>query len=80
MGIGSCINSLKCKGIYIYIYIYININLRVVQMYMFLVSKIRGIQKSYYSGDFIVNNSDVDDHLEALGYFSGVVSIYCLLR
>lgn len=43
---------------------------------MIFVCKIRGIQKSYYSGDFIVNNSDVDDHQESLGYFSGVVSIY----
>lgn len=72
MGIESCIDSLKCKGICL------SDTKSGANVCMFLVYKIRGTQKSYYS-DFIVSNSDVDDHLEALGYFSGVVSIYCLL-
>ena len=31
-------------------------------------------QESYYAGDFIVKDADIDQHLETLGYMSGTVS------
>lgn len=31
-------------------------------------------QESYYVGDFIVKDADVDQHLATLGYMSGTVS------
>ena len=33
----------------------------------------RGSQKSYYSNEFIADNSLVDSHLEKLGYMVGEV-------
>jgi len=34
----------------------------------------RSQQESYYVGDFIVKDADVDQHLETLGYNSETVS------
>ena len=57
-------------------------NLRIVYQYVeiqYVYIHIRGRQESYYSGDFIVKDSEVDNHLETLGYSSGAVSMYACL-
>lgn len=58
---------------------------KVQRWYKFLIIKnlcillYRGSHKSYYSNDFIVQNSSVDCHLEKLGYMNGEVWYACVL-
>jgi len=48
-------------------------------MYVRMCIYTRGQQESYYSEDFIVKDTMVDNHLETLGYSLEKVSAYLFL-